>query len=135
LAVRFSGILLTAIAALAVQAAAPAHSQPSRSLPAERPLPPLDGQGHVERDGARIWYATVGAGAPVVLLHGGMASSDTWASQVPALVRSHHRVVLIDSRGHGRSTLGSKPLSYELMEGDVLAVMDALGLAKADVVG
>ena len=44
--------------------------------------------------------------------------------------RSHHRVILIDSRGHGRSTLGTKPLSYELMEGDVLAVMDAMGIAE-----
>ena len=134
-AIKLSRILLTVISIMASQTASPAHSQSWNSLPVERPLPPLDREGHVDRDGARIWYAIVGVGAPVILLHGGMASSDTWGNQVPALIRSHHRVILIDSRGHGRSTLGSKPLSYELMEGDVLAVMDALGVAKASIVG
>jgi predicted alpha/beta-fold hydrolase len=133
--IKLSRILLTVISIMASQTALPAHSQPWNSLPVERALPPLDREGHVDRDGARIWYATVGVGAPVILLHGGMASSDTWANQVRALVRSHHRVILIDSRGHGRSTLGTKPLSYELMEGDVLAVMDALGIAKSAIVG
>jgi pimeloyl-ACP methyl ester carboxylesterase len=135
LALKSSRILLTVISIMALQTAVPAHSQPSRSLPVERPLPPLDQEGHVEREGARIWYATVGAGAPVILLHGGMASSESWGNQVPALVRSRHRVILIDSRGHGRSTLGPQPLSYERMAGDVLAVMDALGVATAAVVG
>jgi pimeloyl-ACP methyl ester carboxylesterase len=132
---KLSRILLTVISIMASQTAVPAHSQTHSSLPVEQPLPTLDQEGHVERDGARIWYATVGAGAPVILLHGGMASSDTWGNQVPSLVRSHHRVILVDSRGHGRSTLGTKPLSYELMEGDVLAVMDVLGVAKASLVG
>jgi pimeloyl-ACP methyl ester carboxylesterase len=135
LTIKSSGILLAAIFIMALQTAVPAHSQPWNSLPVERPLPPPLQEGHVERDGARIWYATLGAGAPVILLHGGMASSSSWGNQVPALVRSHHRVILIDSRGHGRSTLGTKPLSYELMEGDVLAVMDALGIEKTAIVG
>jgi pimeloyl-ACP methyl ester carboxylesterase len=132
---RLSRILLTVISMMASQTTVPAHSQPWNGPPVERPLPPLHQEGHVERDGARIWYATLGAGAPVILLHGGMASSSSWGNQVPALVRSHHRVILIDSRGHGRSTLGTKPLSYELMEGDVLAVMDALGIEKTAIVG
>ena len=42
---------------------------------------------------------------------------------------------LIDSRGHGRSTLGPYPLSYELMQTDVLAVTDTLQLRKASFVG
>jgi pimeloyl-ACP methyl ester carboxylesterase len=126
---------LTAISIMALQVTVPAHSKPWNSLPVERPLPPLDLEGHVDRDGARIWYATIGVGAPVILLHGGMACSDAWGNQVPALVRSRHRVILIDTRGHGRSTLGPKPLSYELMEGDVLAVMEALGVGKASIVG
>jgi pimeloyl-ACP methyl ester carboxylesterase len=51
------------------------------------------------------------------------------------LVSSGHRPVLIDSRGHGRSTRDSRPFMYELMASDVLAVMDALHLEKAAVVG
>lgn len=105
------------------------------TLPVEQPLPPLAQQGRVDHAGASIWYGVVGAGQPVILLHGGRASGLTWGNQVAALVESKHQVVLIDSRGHGRSTLGAEPLSYELMETDVVAVMDALKIKKAAVAG
>jgi pimeloyl-ACP methyl ester carboxylesterase len=79
------------------------------------PLPVADDQGYVEHDGARIWYAAFGAGAPVVLLHGGLGHSGNWGCQVPALVERGYRAVVIDSRGHGRSTRDERPYSYELM--------------------
>jgi pimeloyl-ACP methyl ester carboxylesterase len=99
------------------------------------PLPIASDQGFVEHDGARIWYATYGAGPPVILLHGGLGHSGNWGYQVPALVESGYGTVLIDSRGHGRSTRDARPYLYELMASDVLAVMDALHLDKAAVVG
>ena len=99
------------------------------------PLPVADDQGYVEHDGARIWYSTYGAGSAVLLLHGGLGNSGNWGYQVPALIRSGYRAVLIDSRGHGRSTRDKRPYSYELMASDALAVMDALQLSKATVVG
>ena len=99
------------------------------------PLPMPSDQGYVEHDGARIWYATYGSGAPVILLHGGLGHSGNWGYQVPALVSSGYRAVLIDSRGHGRSTRDARPYTYELMASDVLAVMDALRLDKAAFVG
>ena len=106
-----------------------------RTLPAPPPLPPAAMQGTVAHDGARIWFATFGAGAPVILLHGGLANSGYWGGQVPALVRDGHRVIVIDSRGHGRSSRDSRPYTYELMESDVIAVMNQLGVPKAAVVG
>jgi pimeloyl-ACP methyl ester carboxylesterase len=99
------------------------------------PLPVTNDQGYVENDGARIWYATFGSGPPVILLHGGLGHSGNWGYQVPALVRSGYRGVLIDSRGHGRSTRDTRPFVYERMASDVLAVMDTLHLEKAAVVG
>ena len=105
------------------------------TLPAEQPLSVLAMEGYVDHNGARIWYGTAGRGEPVVLLHGGMESSLSWGNQVPALVKTHHKVILIDSRGHGRSTLGPYPLSYEKMQSDVMAVMDTLHLKKASFVG
>ncbi len=98
-------------------------------------LPATDENGYVEHDGARIWYATYGEGAPVVLLHGGMGHSGNWAYQIPALVERGYRAVVIDSRGHGRSTRDTRPFSYELMASDVEAVMDTLGIARAGLVG
>lgn len=91
--------------------------------------------GYVETRGARIWYASIGRGTPVVLLHGGLASSRSWDKQVPALVAAGHRVILIDSRGHGRSTLGPHPLRYELLADDVRAVLAHLRLARPAVIG
>ncbi len=99
------------------------------------PLPDTQDQGYVEHDGARIWYATYGSGPPVILLHGGLGHSGNWGYQVPALIRSGYRAVVIDSRGHGRSTRDARPFTYELMAADVLAVMDALRLQRAALVG
>jgi pimeloyl-ACP methyl ester carboxylesterase len=99
------------------------------------PLAATDDCGYVEHDGVRIWYATYGSGAPVILLHGGLGHSGNWGYQVPMLVGLGYRAVLIDSRGHGRSTRDSRPYTYELMGSDVLAVMGALRLGKAAMVG
>lgn len=99
------------------------------------PLPPTDDHGHVEHDGARIAYSSFGSGLPVVLLHGGLGHGGNWGYQVPALVSNGYRAVLIDSRGHGRSSRDSRPFSYELMASDVLAVMDYLGIERAAQVG
>jgi len=99
------------------------------------PLPVTEDQGYVEHDSARIWYATYGSGPPAILLHGGLGHSGNWGYQVPALVRNGYRAVLIDSRGHGRSTRDARPFTYELMASDVSAVMDELNLEKAALVG
>lgn len=99
------------------------------------PLPPADSEGWLEHDGARIWHASYGAGEAVILLHGGLGHSGNWGYQLPALREAGYRAVLIDSRGHGRSTRDERPYSYELMAADVLAVMDELGLDKARFVG
>jgi len=98
-------------------------------------LPATNDQGYVENNGARIWYATYGSGPPVILLHGGLGHSGNWGYQVPALVRSGYHAVVMDSRGHGRSTRDARPFTYELMASDVSAVMDTLNLEKAGLVG
>ncbi|OCI91948.1 alpha/beta hydrolase [Rhizobium sp. AC27/96] len=99
------------------------------------PLPDTEASGHVDHDGISIWYASYGTGTPVILLHGGLGNSGNWGYQVPALIDAGHRVIVIDSRGHGRSTRDARPYSYELMASDVLAVMDRLGIAKAAIAG
>ena len=99
------------------------------------PLPIATDQGYVEHDAARIWYATYGSGSPVILLHGGLGHSGNWGYQIPALVGSGYRAILMDSRGHGRSTRDARPFTYELMASDVSAVMAALRIEKAGLVG
>ncbi len=73
--------------------------------------PPVAGEhtGHAKVNGINLYYATIGHGSPVVLLHGGLANSDYWGEQVKALA-PHHMVILMDSRGHGRSTRDARPV-------------------------
>src|SRR6266508_734762 len=99
------------------------------------PLPETNDQGYAEHDRARIWYATYGSGDAVILLHGGLGNSGNWGYQVPALVEKGYRTIVIDSRGHGRSTRDERPYSYELMASDVSAVMDSLNLENPALVG
>jgi pimeloyl-ACP methyl ester carboxylesterase len=93
-----------------------------------------DRAGDIEANGIKLHYAIYGKGSPVVFLHGGLANSDYWGHQVQAIA-AHHTVVLIDSRGHGRSTRDARPYGYDLMADDVVAVLDALKIQKADIVG
>jgi pimeloyl-ACP methyl ester carboxylesterase len=101
--------------------------------PTPTPIP-TDRTGELEVNGIKIHYAIYGQGSPVIFLHGGLANTDYWGNQVPA-VAAHHTVILIDSRGHGRSTRDERPYGYDLMADDVVAVLDALKIQKADVVG
>jgi pimeloyl-ACP methyl ester carboxylesterase len=107
---------------------------------ASSPLPPTPApipstrSGQADANGISIYYAVYGKGSPVILLHGGLANADYWGNQIPALA-PHHTVIVMDSRGHGRSTRDSRPYSYDLMADDVVALMDVLKVPKADVVG
>jgi len=85
-------------------------------------------------NGIDLRYVTYGSGDPVILLHGGLANGDYWANQIPAW-SDVHQLIVVDSRGHGRSTFDQAPITYDLMASDVLALMDELGLPKASIVG
>src|SRR4051794_27027412 len=86
-------------------------------------------------NGIDIYYEVYGEGDPVILLHGGLADGDQWVSVIPAIVAAGFQTVVMDSRGHGRSSFDDTPISYALMAKDVLGLMDHLGIGKADIVG
>ena len=99
------------------------------------PKPPATiRSGSKHANGIDVHYAIYGHGSPVIFLHGGLANTDYWGKQVPA-VAPHHTVILMDSRGHGRTTRDARPYGYDLMADDVVALMDALKISKADIVG
>jgi len=101
--------------------------------PTPAPIP-TDSSGEVEANGIKIHFAVYGEGSPVIFLHSGLANTDYWGGQVTA-VAAYHMVVLMDSRGHGRSTRDARPYGYDLMADDVTALMDALKISKADIIG
>jgi pimeloyl-ACP methyl ester carboxylesterase len=106
------------------------------TVPDVPPLPKPDVQGFVDNDGARIYFAVFNrhGASPVILLHGGFASSASWGYEVPRLAQGHE-VIVVDNRGHGRSSMPAAPLSYTQMASDVIAVIDAAHVRKASVVG
>lgn len=131
---RRFGASAFALLGCAVSRSAPGRPQRWEILPQTPALPPPKVAGLVRLGDAQIWRAEFGAGEPVLFLHGGMASSNYWGHQI-ADVAAQRRAIVMDTRGHGRSTLGSKPLSYRLMADDVLGLLDALNIERAAIVG
>jgi pimeloyl-ACP methyl ester carboxylesterase len=127
--------LLVSIFSLAIVAAAPAEPAPQwLTLPETPALPQAAHSGYAPVNEIKIWYAEYGQGEPVILLHGGLANGNYWGNQVAALTKSY-RVIVMDSRGHGRSTRDNRPFGYDLMASDVIALMDYLQISKAAIIG
>jgi pimeloyl-ACP methyl ester carboxylesterase len=105
-----------------------------QTLPQPPPMPQPRESGMAPVNGIRMYYAVYGEGSPVLLIHGGLGNADIWGFQVPALA-TDHKVIVADSRGHGRSTRSSQPISYALMADDYLALLDYLKIDKVAVVG
>lgn len=100
--------------------------------PPAMPAPASTGKAPV--NGIEMYYATYGAGDPILLIHGGLGNADIWSNQVADLMKDH-LVIVADSRGHGRSTRTEEPFGYDLMSSDYLALLDYLKVDKVDLVG
>jgi pimeloyl-ACP methyl ester carboxylesterase len=123
------------LALFLVLLSAPAQAaQQWMTLPPTPTLPTPARSGLAPVNGIRIWYAVFGHGAPVVLLHGGLANANYWGNQVRAL-EGRYEVIVMDSRGHGRSSRNATPYGYDLMASDVLGLLDTLHIRKAAIVG
>jgi pimeloyl-ACP methyl ester carboxylesterase len=87
-----------------------------------------------------IAYLDEGEGDPIILVHGFASSKNvnwvypTWVSE---LKKDGRRVIALDNRGHGDSGKLYDPAQYEIavMAGDVIALMDHLQIARADIMG
>lgn len=104
------------------------------TIPKPPAMPEAASSGMAEVNGIKMYYATYGAGDPVLLIHGGLGNADIWANQVADLMKDH-LVIVADSRGHGRSTRTEEPFGYDLMASDYLALLDFLKVDKVDLVG
>jgi pimeloyl-ACP methyl ester carboxylesterase len=82
---------------------------------------------YVEEKGSRDAY-------PIIFLHGGFGTIEDFNGFIELLPKNF-RSVGIDTRGHGKSTLGSQPLNYELLENDVIFILGALNINNCCVIG
>jgi alpha-beta hydrolase superfamily lysophospholipase len=81
-----------------------------QTLPKPPAMPaPID-SGMAPVNDIKMYYAVYGEGEPVLLIHGGLGNADVWGFQVPALAEAH-KVIVADSRGHGRSTRSASRLA------------------------
>jgi len=86
----------------------------------------------IDVPGGRLYTVDEGAGSPILLLHAGVADLRAWDGMVPLLVAAGYRVIRFDARAYGRSTTEDVEFSPRA---DLLAVMDALGVGRAVLVG
>ncbi|TIW45052.1 MAG: alpha/beta fold hydrolase, partial [Mesorhizobium sp.] len=105
-----------------------------QTLPEPAAMPKPEQSGYAPVNGIQMYYTVFGAGDPVLLIHGGLGHADIWASQVATLAKTH-KVIVADSRGHGRSTRTEQPYGYDLMASDYLALLDYLKIDKTALVG
>ncbi|ESX89330.1 alpha/beta fold hydrolase [Mesorhizobium sp. LSHC412B00] len=105
-----------------------------QTLPEPAAMPKPDQSGYAPVNGIQMYYAVFGAGDPILLIHGGLGHGDIWASQVATMSKTH-KVIIADSRGHGRSTRTEQAYGYDLMASDYLALLDYLKIDKTALVG
>jgi pimeloyl-ACP methyl ester carboxylesterase len=91
-------------------------------------------------DGVEIAFLDEGKGDPIVLVHGFASTKEVnwvYTGWVSSLTQAGHRVIALDNRGHGKSAKLYEPEAYRssVMAEDVRALLDHLGLPRADVMG
>jgi pimeloyl-ACP methyl ester carboxylesterase len=89
---------------------------------------------YADVNGLHLYYETHGQGRPMILLHGGLASGETFGPIIPAL-SADHMVIAPDLQGHGRTADIDRPIDARLMADDIAALIGHLGLDHPDVVG
>lgn len=128
----FRNLFIALLVTLSINAA---HAAPRwLNLPPTPTLPKAAQSGFAPVNGIKVWYAMFGRGEPVLLLHGGLANANYWGHQVRALQR-RYQVIVMESRGHGRSSRNQEPYGYDLMASDVIGLLDHLKIKKAAIVG
>jgi len=89
---------------------------------------------YADVNGINLYYEIHGTGRPLVLLHGGLMSGETFGP-VLSLLAERHRVITPDLQGHGRTADIDRPIDIRLMADDIAALIDHLGLDGPDLVG
>jgi pimeloyl-ACP methyl ester carboxylesterase len=92
--------------------------------------------GHyVQAKDAKIYYEVYGKGRPIVLLHGGLFGSTVEFSDFIDQLKQKYQVIAISTRGHGKSELGTEPLTLEQRANDAMTVINAVTKDSVMVLG
>ncbi len=90
---------------------------------------------YIDINDAKIYYEEYGQGEPLIFLHGNNGSIEDFYQQIPFFAK-HYRVIVLDTRGQGRSTdLTKTPYTYEVFSNDLFQIIQKLNLKKVNLVG
>lgn len=89
---------------------------------------------YVDIGGINTWYEEDGRGDPLVLLHGGLSTNETWGAQTPAFAE-RFRVFAPERRGHGHTGDVEGPLTYADMTTDTIGFLDKVVGGSSHLVG
>jgi pimeloyl-ACP methyl ester carboxylesterase len=129
--------LIAVVASTAAALAAPviAHAQRAQTMnTTANAIPPPTKTGHVEVRGVNYYFEIRGKGEPLLLLHGGLGSIDMFGPNL-AILSTNRELIAVDLLGHGRSTLGNRPISPVEMGDDIAAIVKQLGYSQVDALG
>ncbi|RDB02618.1 alpha/beta fold hydrolase [Runella aurantiaca] len=86
------------------------------------------------KDG-KIYYEVYGKGQPIVLLHGGILGSTIEMAEFIDSLSKNFQVIAVSTRGHGKSEIGTEPVTYEQKADDVMAVINAVTKEQVVILG
>lgn len=85
---------------------------------------------YVLADDARIYYEVYGKGTPILILHGGGVGTPYELGKILDELKKMHKIIVMSTRGHGKSEIGHSKLTYKQKADDALAILDDLGLKE-----
>jgi pimeloyl-ACP methyl ester carboxylesterase len=86
-------------------------------------------------NGLQLYYERHGSGRPLVLLHGGLMTIDLNFGPLLGPLAAGRQVIAVELQGHGHTADTDRPMTIEALAGDVVALLDQLGIAEADLFG
>lgn len=99
----------------------------------------VDPQGRaiyqVHANGIDIGYKLVGSGEPLLMIMGLGGTMENWPREVVDTLSRRYQLILMDNRGMGHSTATDGPFTYPMLAGDVVGLLDALHVARTNVLG
>ena len=99
----------------------------------------LDKQGNtiyqVPANGIKIGYKLIGSGEPLVMIMGTGGTMDQWPREVIEALSKKYQLLIPDNRGMGYTTANDVTFTYKLFADDIIGLLDALGLKKANMLG
>ena len=81
---------------------------------------------------AKIYYEVYGTGTPILILHGGGVGTPYELGKLLDELKESHKIIVMSTRGHGRSEIGHSPITFEQKVNDALAVLDDLKISAAN---